>query len=39
MTLKSYVFDIDGTICTAVTDGDYLNAKPIKVRIELLNKL
>lgn len=35
---KTYCFDIDGTLCTN-TFGDYKNAKPIKERIELINKL
>lgn len=34
----NYVFDIDGTICTA-TAGDYIAAKPYKDRIEKVNKL
>ena len=34
-----YCFDIDGTICTQVDDGEYKNAKPIKNRIEIINKL
>tara|TARA_Y100000034_G_C6711005_1_gene314058 strand:- start:280 stop:606 length:327 start_codon:yes stop_codon:yes gene_type:complete len=34
----TYVFDIDGTICT-LTDGDYSKAKPIKDRIEKVNDL
>jgi hypothetical protein len=34
----TYVFDIDGTICTN-TDGNYVNAEPIVERIELINKL
>ena len=34
----TYVFDIDGTICTK-TDGDYKNALPIKNRIIKINKL
>ena len=34
-----YVFDIDGTICTKVEDGDYSKAKPIKERIKIVNKL
>lgn len=34
-----YVFDIDGTICTKVTDGNYSSAKPIKNRIEIVNRL
>jgi hypothetical protein len=35
----TYVFDIDGTICTKITDGDYSNAEPIKDRIEIVNRL
>lgn len=34
----TYVFDIDGTICNN-TYGDYHYAKPIKERIEIVNKL
>jgi hypothetical protein len=34
-----YVFDIDGTICSKVSDGDYTKAKPIKDRIAAINKL
>ena len=34
----TYVFDIDGTICTN-THGDYENALPIKNRIKQVNKL
>jgi len=34
----TYVFDIDGTICTT-TDGDYALAKPLEARISLVNKL
>ena len=34
-----YVFDIDGTICSKVTDGDYSNAEPIRHRIEIVNNL
>ena len=34
----TYVFDIDGTICS-LTDGEYHLAKPIKERIEYINKL
>ena len=33
-----YCFDIDGTICT-LTDGNYEDAKPIKERIKLVNRL
>ena len=36
--MKTYVFDIDGTICT-ITDGDYENAAPFKNRIEQINTL
>jgi len=34
----TYVFDIDGTICT-LTNGNYSEAKPFKSRISLINKL
>ena len=34
----TYVFDIDGTICTH-TDGDYSKAEPKRARIEKVNKL
>ena len=34
----TYVFDIDGTICTT-EGGHYDNSKPIKERIEIVNKL
>ncbi len=34
----TYVFDIDGTICTN-TNGDYTNAKPIQERIKKVNDL
>jgi hypothetical protein len=34
----TYVFDIDGTICT-VTNGKYDEAKPFKDRIEKINQL
>ena len=37
--MKVYVFDIDGTVCTTVSDGDYLNAKPYKHRILEINDL
>lgn len=33
-----YVVDIDGTICIT-KNGDYKNSKPIKSRIDKLNKL
>ena len=34
----TYVFDIDGTICS-LTDGEYNQAKPLRKRIELINQL
>ena len=34
----TYVFDIDGTICT-LTDGQYETAEPLNDRIHLVNKL
>ena len=34
----TYVFDIDGTICTN-SDGIYENAKPIQERIDKINDL
>ena len=34
----TYVFDIDGTICT-LSDGFYENAQPIESRIAVVNKL
>ena len=39
VNMKTYVFDIDGTICSLVNDGDYRKAKPYKHRIEEINKL
>lgn len=36
--MKTYIFDIDGTICTN-TDGDYGKAKPFVERIKKINKL
>ena len=35
---QSYVFDIDGTICT-LTDGNYEKAEPLTERIAINNKL
>lgn len=35
----TYVFDIDGTICTKVTDGDYSKAEPLVDRINIVNSL
>ena len=34
----TYVFDIDGTICTN-SSVDYVNAQPFHSRIEFINKL
>ena len=34
----TYVFDIDGTICSK-TDGDYTQAQPFPERIEKVNRL
>lgn len=34
-----YCFDIDGTICSKVDDGNYANAKPFKNRIKQINQL
>ena len=34
----TYVFDIDGTICT-LSDGNYENSKPIYDRISRVNQL
>ena len=34
-----YCFDIDGTICSKVDDGNYANAKPYKNRIKQINQL
>ena len=38
MMYKTYVVDIDGTICTK-TDGEYADALPFGDRIAVLNKL
>ena len=35
----TYVFDIDGTICTKVIDGDYSKAEPYINRIKTVNRL
>ncbi len=37
--MKTYVFDIDGTICTPVDHGDYTKSKPYKHRINKINDL
>lgn len=34
-----YVIDIDGTICSIVSNGNYESAVPIKDRIQKINKL
>jgi len=36
--IQSYVFDIDGTICT-LSDGDYEKAEPLMDRIKINNEL
>tara|TARA_B100000287_G_scaffold261743_1_gene246238 strand:+ start:172 stop:492 length:321 start_codon:yes stop_codon:yes gene_type:complete len=33
-----YIFDIDGTVCYN-NNGDYYNSKPMRNRIEIINKL
>ena len=35
---KTYVFDLDGTLCTN-THGNYKKAKPIRKRVEVVNDL
>tara|TARA_B100000945_G_C19976608_1_gene410137 strand:- start:80 stop:415 length:336 start_codon:yes stop_codon:yes gene_type:complete len=35
----TYVFDIDGTLCTKAVDFDYEESKPIEERIEAVNCL
>jgi uncharacterized HAD superfamily protein len=35
----TYVFDIDGTICTSAINLDYENSQPLVERIALVNKL
>jgi hypothetical protein len=34
----NYIVDIDGTICTSVTNGDYSSASPLYDRIDIINK-
>lgn len=34
-----YVFDLDGTICTQVTDGDYPQAQPIPAMVNAVRDL
>jgi len=38
MRMKTYVFDIDGTICTN-SNGNYHDSAPIVSRIEIINEL
>ena len=35
----TYVFDIDGTLCTKATDFDYDGSEPIQERIDVVNRL
>ena len=35
----TFIFDIDGTICTTISDGNYENATPILDRIKIVNRL
>ena len=35
----TYVFDIDGTLCTKAIDFDYEASEPIKERIQVVNRL
>ena len=37
--MKTYVFDIDGTICKKNPEDDYEKSKPIKDRIDYVNSL
>lgn len=37
--MKTYVFDVDGTVCTSVSNGDYLEAIPYVYRINKINDL
>ncbi len=39
MVIMIYCFDIDGTICSVVENGDYSLAEPFTDRIEKINKL
>ena len=36
---KTYVFDIDGTICTHTIDKTYLDIKPYSDRVQVINSL
>tara|TARA_R100000388_G_scaffold85497_1_gene64696 strand:- start:331 stop:666 length:336 start_codon:yes stop_codon:yes gene_type:complete len=35
----TYVFDIDGTLCTKAVDFDYEGSEPIQERIDVVNHL
>jgi hypothetical protein len=35
----TYVFDIDGTLCTKAVDFDYDASEPIQERIDVVNRL
>lgn len=37
--IKTYIFDLDRTLCLNTDDGNYLNAEPIKDRINKVNEL
>lgn len=37
--MKTYVFDIDGTICLSPENGEYEKSVPIEDRIQKINKL
>ena len=37
--MKVYVFDIDGTICSKSTNGEYSDSVPYSERIEKINSL
>ena len=39
MKLKTICFDIDNVICKTNTKRNYLNSKPIKKNIKVINKL
>ncbi len=37
--MKTYVFDIDGTVCTLTKSGDYTDCHPYEDRIKKINDL
>ena len=39
MKLKTICFDVDNIICKTNTKRNYLNSKPIKKNIKVINKL